>query len=86
MYLVHTGTQNYLHIDHSPWGLFGPMKHNQRNNRTIFKTINRVEAIYECSREGEYDTIRIKFREWSEWVLKPGYPDLKASTQTTGLH
>ena len=40
-------------------------------------------AIYKCSWEIEPGTTRIKFNEWSERVLKPGSPDLKASTLTT---
>ena len=43
-------------------------------------------AIYKCSWEVEPGTTRIKFNEWSEWVLNPGSPDLKASTLTTGSH
>ena len=44
-------------------------------------------AIYKCSWEVEPGTTRIKFNEWSERVLNPGSPDLKASALTTGsLH
>ena len=43
-------------------------------------------AIYECSWEVEPGTTRNKFSEWSERVLNPGYPDLKASALTTGPH
>ena len=43
-------------------------------------------AIYKCSREVQPGTTRIKFVEWSERVLNPGSPDLKASALTTGPH
>ena len=44
-------------------------------------------AIYKCSWEVEPGTTRNKFSEWSERVLKPGSPDLKASAAlTTGPH
>ena len=43
-------------------------------------------AIYKCSWEVEPGTTRIKFNEWSERVLNPGSPDLKASALTTGPH
>ena len=44
-------------------------------------------AIYKCSWEVEPGTTRIKFNEWSERVLNPGSPDLKASALTTrSLH
>ena len=41
-------------------------------------------AIYKCSWEVGPGTTRIKFNEWSERVLNPGSPDLKASALTTG--
>ena len=41
-------------------------------------------AIYKCSWEVEPGTTRIN--EWSERVLNPGSPDLKASALTTGPH
>ena len=69
-----------------------PMKHNERQNRTTttVKNPNWLEAnqlaIYECDREVEPGTTRIKFNEWSERVLNPGSPDLKASALTTGRH
>ena len=43
-------------------------------------------AIYKCSGEVEPGTTRIKFNEWSERVLNPGSPDLKASALNTGPH
>ena len=43
-------------------------------------------AIYKCSWEVEPGTTRIKFNEWLERVLNPGYPDLKASAPTTEPH
>ena len=43
-------------------------------------------AIYKCSWEVEPRTTRNKFNEWSERVLNPGSPDLKASALTTGPH
>ena len=43
-------------------------------------------AIYKCTWEVEPETTKIKFNEWSERVLHPGSPDLKASALTTGPH
>ena len=43
-------------------------------------------AIYKCGWEVEPGTTRINFNEWSERVLNPGSPDLKASALTTGPH
>ena len=71
-------------------GFSGPMKHNQRNNRTQQQQLLRIPtgqlAIYKCSWEVEPGTTRNKFNEWSERVLDPGSPDLKASALTTGPH
>ena len=41
-------------------------------------------AIYKCSWEVEPGTTRKKFSKWSERVLNPGSPDLKARALTTG--
>ena len=43
-------------------------------------------SIYKCSWEVEPETTRNKFNEWSERVLNPVSPDLKASALTTGPH
>ena len=43
-------------------------------------------AFYKCSWEVEPGITGIKFNEWSERVLNPGSPDLKASALTTGPH
>ena len=43
-------------------------------------------AIYKCGWEVEPGTTKIKFNEWSERVLNPGSPDLKASALPTGPH
>ena len=76
-----------------PIGAFqGQWNTTKRQNRTTttVKNPNWLEAnqlaIYKCSWEVEPGTTRIKFNEWSERVLNPGSPDLKASALTTGLH
>ena len=63
----------------------------KRRNKTTTKTDknpNWLEAnqlaIYKCSWEVEPGTTRNKFNEWSEWVLNPGSPALKACALTTG--
>ena len=60
------------------------------NETTTVKNPNWPEAnqlaIYKCSWEVEPGTTRNKFNEWSERVLNPGSPDLKASALTTGPH
>ena len=62
----------------------------QNTTTTTVKNPNWPEAnqltIYKCSWEVEPGTTRNKFSEWSERVLNPGSPDLKASTLTTGPH
>ena len=62
----------------------------QNRTTTTVKNPNWLEAnqlaIYKCSWEVEPGTTRIKFNEWSERVLNPGSPDLKASALTTGPH
>ena len=60
----------------------------QNTTTTTVKNPNWPEAnqlaIYKCSWEVEPGTTRNKFNEWSERVLNPGSPDLKASALTTG--
>ena len=81
-------------IDRSPHaGAFqGQWNTTKRRNETTtaVKNPNWPEAnqlaIYKCSWEVEPGTTRIKFNKWSEQVLNPGSPDLKASTLTTGPH
>ena len=76
-----------------PIGAFqGQWNSTKRQNRTTttvknpnWPEANRL-AIYKCSWEVEPETTRIKFSEWSERVLNPGSPDLKAGALTTGLH
>ena len=62
----------------------------QNTTTTTVKNPNWSEAyqlvIYKCSWEVEPGTTRNKFNEWSERVLNPGSPDLKASALTTGPH
>ena len=62
----------------------------QNTTTTTVKNPNWPEAnqsaIYKCSWEVEPGTTRNKFSEWSERVLNPGSPDLKASALTTGPH
>ena len=43
-------------------------------------------AIYKCNWEVEPGDTRNKFKEWSERVLNPGSPNLKASALTTRPH
>ena len=76
-----------------PIGAFqGQWNTTKRQNRTTttVKNPNWPEAnqlaIYKCGWEVEPGTTRIKFNEWSERVLNPGSPDLKASALTTGPH
>ena len=73
-----------------PMGAFqGQWNTTKRQNRTTttVKNPNWPEAsqlaIYKCSWEVEPGTTRIKFTKWSEQVLNPGSPDLKASALTT---
>ena len=74
------------------WAFQGQWNTTKRRNRTTttVKNPNWPEAnqlaIYKCSWEVEPGTTRIKFNEWSERVLNPGSPDLKASVLTTGPH
>ena len=82
-------------IDRFPLGLFRANE-TQRNNRTQQQQLLRIPtgrrfwanqlAIYKCGWEVEPGTTRNKFNEWSERVLNPGSPDLKASALTTGPH
>ena len=62
----------------------------QNTTSTTVKNPNWPEAnqlaIYKCSWEVEPGTTRIKFNKWSERVLNPGSPDLKASALTTRPH
>ena len=62
----------------------------QNTTTTTVKNPNWPEAnqlaIYKCSWDFEPGTTRNKFIEWSERVLNPGSPDLKASALTTGPH
>ena len=56
-------------------------------NLALHITLYSVNSIYKCSWEVEPGTTRIKFNEWSERVLNPGSPDVKASAlTTTGPH
>ena len=74
-------------------GFSGPMKQStkqQNTTTTAVKNPNWPEAnqlaIYKCTWEVEPGTTRNKFIEWSERVLNPESPDLKASALTTGPH
>ena len=62
----------------------------QNTTTTTVKNPNRPEAnqlaICKCRWEVEPGTTRNKFNEWSERVLNPESPDLKASALTTGSH
>ena len=71
------------------------MKRNEikRQNRTKTTTVKNPNwpeanqlAIYKCSWEVEPGTTKNKFNQWSELVLNPESPDLKASALTTGPH
>ena len=90
---IHTYIHTYILNWPLPIGAFqGQWNTTKRRNKTttIVKNPNRPEAnqlaIYKCSWEVEPGTTRIKFNEWSEQVLNPGSPVLKASTPTTGPH
>ena len=84
----------YIHtylIDRSPQGLFRANEtQSTKQQNTTVKNPNWPEAnqlaIYKCSWEVEPGTTRNKFNEWSERVLNPGSPDLKASALTTRPH
>ena len=72
-----------------PIGAFrGQWNTTKRQNRTTVKNPNWLGAnqlaIYKCSWEVEPGTTRITFNEWSERLMNPGSPDLKASAVTTG--
>ena len=76
-----------------PIGAFqGQCNTTKQRNRTTttVKNPNWPEAnqlaIYKCSWEVESGTTRNKFNVWSERVLNPGSPDLKASALTTRPH
>ena len=61
----------------------------QNTTTTTVQNLNWSEAnqltIYKCGREVEPGTTtRNKFNEWSERVLNPGSPHLKASVVTSG--
>ena len=81
-------------IDHSQEGFFMAnethLTKRQNVTTTAVKNPNRPEAnqfaIYKYSREGEPEIVRNKFNEWSERVLNPGSPNLKASVLTTGQY
>ena len=74
-------------------GFSGPMKQSTKQQNTTTTTVKNPNwpeanqlAIYKCSWEVAPGTTRNKFSEWSELVLNPGSPDLKASALTTGPH
>ena len=74
-------------------GFSGPMKQSTKQQNTTTTTVKNPNwpetnqlAIYKCSWEVEPGTTRNKFIEWSERVLNPESPDLKASALTTGPH
>ena len=77
-----------------PIGAFqGQWKQSTKQQNTTTTTVKNPNwpeanqlAIYKCSWEVEPGTTRNKFTEWSERVLNPGSPDLKASALTTGPH
>ena len=69
------------------------MKQSTKQQNTTTTTVKNPNwpaanqlAIYKCSWEVEPGTTRNKFSKWSERVLNPGSPDLKASALTTGPH
>ena len=76
---IHT----YLTAPHR--GFSGPMKQSTKQQNTTTTTVKNPNwpeanqlAIYKCSWEVGPGTTRNKFIEWSERVLNPGSPDLKA--------
>ena len=84
-------------IDYSLWGLFRANEtqstkqwNTTTTTTTTVKNPNCPEAkqlaIYKCSWDVEPGTTRNKFNDWSERVLNPGSPDLKASALTTRPH
>ena len=86
-------TKQYILNWPLPIGAFqGQWNTTKRRNRTTtsVKNPNWPEAsqlaIYKCRWEVEPLTTRIKINEWSERVLNPGSPDLKAGALTTGSH
>ena len=62
------------------------MKHNETTEQNNYVKNPDWPEANQCSWEVEPGTTRIKFNEWSERVLDPGSPDLKASALTTGPH
>ena len=89
--ILHTYIHTYLNWP-LPIGAFqGQWNTTKRRNRTTTTTVKNPNwpeanqlAIYKCSWEVEPGSTTIKFNEWSERVLNPGFPDLKASALTTG--
>ena len=89
---------SYIHTIHTLLtaphrGFSAPMKQSTKQQNTTTTTVKNPNwpeanqlAIYKCSWEVEPGTTRNKFSEWSEQVLNPGSPDLKASALTTGPH
>ena len=79
-------------INHSSWALFRANERQSKkrqNTTTTVKIPNWPEAsqfaFYKCNREDEPVTTRIKFNEFSERVLIPRTPDLKASVLTSAV-
>ena len=92
--IIQYNTIQYIHNWPLPIGAFqGQWNTTKQQNRTITTTVKNPNwpeanqlAIDKCSWEVEPGTTRIQFNEWSERVLNPGSPDLKASALTTGPH
>ena len=81
----------HTYFDFSPLGHFraNETQLTKRRNRTTITVKNpdwpeaNQLVIYKCCQEGEPETTMIKFNVWSDGVLNPGSPALKA---TTGPH
>ena len=75
-------------IDHSPWEFFRADETQWTKQQLSRTPTGRRQTSWlftsAAAREVEPGTTRNKFNEWSERVLNPGSPDLKASALTTG--
>ena len=90
----HINTIQYILNWPLPIGAFQGQWNNQRNNRTQQQQLLRIPTgrrqsswLFTSAAGKLNQGLPLnKFSEWSERVLNPGSPDLKASALTTGPH